>query len=117
MRDNLSLGEIRDANLARLPEFKNSRGRTVHGPDDPPYRLSQWSNAVAGEVGALCNLVKKVEREDFNLVEVQRALARECADIILYLDLFAYAAGIELGEAVREKFNLVSDRIDSEVRL
>ena len=37
-------------------------------------------------------------------------LAKELADVIIYADLLAHAANIDLGQAVVDKFNEVSVR-------
>ena len=57
---------------------------------------------MAGEVGELCNLLKKIRRgEDIDPEDVEM----EMADVAIYLDLVAHHAGIDLGEAIRHKFN------------
>jgi NTP pyrophosphatase (non-canonical NTP hydrolase) len=48
---------------------------------------------------------------------VQSILAEEIADVVCYADLLAARAGIDLGEAVRRKFNKVSEKRKSEVKL
>jgi NTP pyrophosphatase (non-canonical NTP hydrolase) len=87
----------------------------------PKYRVcveewvaSDWSNALAGETGEFCNLVKKVRVGENIDTE---ALAKELADVVIYADLCAQHFGIDLGEAVTRKFNEVSLRVGSEERL
>jgi NTP pyrophosphatase (non-canonical NTP hydrolase) len=61
--------------------------------------------------GAALNLSKKLARQRMGLrgsTTSIDALAMELADIVLTVDLFAEDAGIDLGEAVRTKFNKVS---------
>lgn len=74
-------------------------------------------NAVAGEVGEAANEIKKIERGDFTLDERREFLGKEFADVAIYLSIVAWRAGIDLGEAIIEKFNEVSERVDSDVRL
>lgn len=84
------------------------------------WELTDWSNAIAGEAGELCNLVKKIKRrlpKDPTLEEARDDLRYELADIVMYVDLLAHQLDIDLSEAVREKFNIVSDRLGSDVRL
>lgn len=85
------------------------------------WKISEWSNAVAGEVGELCNLCKKVDRGDFiTRVEkenVRNAIAKEAADIVIYLDLLCTREEINLEEAIASKFNEVSVRIGSEIKI
>lgn len=102
----LSFAALRETNVRRcLDAFKQSL-------DD--WSLLEWAGAAAGEVGELANLCKKLRRgEDVPL----REIGYEAADAVIYLDLLCAAAGIDLGAMVREKFNVVSDRRGSEVRL
>ena len=43
--------------------------------------------------------------------------AKEFADIVTYLDILAMRAGIDLGKATMDKFNEVSKRVGSTVRI
>lgn len=61
--------------------------------------------------GAVLNLSKKLARQRMGLrgtTTSNEALAAELADVVLTADLLAEDAGIDLGEAVRAKFNKVS---------
>jgi len=116
MRSHLSFAVLRAANVARLPRFKDAKGRVVlHKPDGSDWLLSQWSNAVCGELGELANLIKKIERGDFTLDEKREELGKEIADVLTYLDILAFRAGVDLGAATVEKFNEVSDRVGAGV--
>lgn len=107
---------LRDANTKRLPQFKNSKGQPAHSkPDGSDWSLGEWCNAVTGELGEAANLIKKVQRGDYTLEECRQDLADEFADIVTYLDILAMRAGVDLGEAVRSKFNMVSRRVGSDV--
>lgn len=81
------------------------------------WSLSDWAVAMAGECGEACNVVKKYRRfqdgtntakDPQTVDEIRDALAAELADTVIYADLLAARAGIDLGDAVREKFNAVS---------
>lgn len=92
-----------------------------HPPTGDDWTLGDWSNAVCGEVGELANVVKKLRRHEgghatsYNTPEVAELRARfaeEVADVLLYLDLLAWKAGVtpaELRATLRDKFNLVSN--------
>lgn len=66
---------------------------------------------LAGEVGELCNMVKKLERMKMQLpgshVEV-RHLAMELADVVIVADLIADKLNVDLKRAITEKFNHTS---------
>ncbi len=114
----LTFGELRRANLMRMPQFKNKNGERAHSKDDgSDWALSAWCNAVCGELGEAANLIKKIERGDYTLEEKREELAREFADVVTYLDILASRAGVDLGEATALKFNEVSERVGSTVRL
>jgi NTP pyrophosphatase (non-canonical NTP hydrolase) len=88
------------------------------------WSLSDWGVALAGECGEVCDVIKKLNRVRDGMggnkrapTELRSDLADEIADTYLYLDLLAQAAGIDLGEAVKRKFNAVSDRMGFPERL
>lgn len=83
------------------------------------WDLPRWGNAVAGETGEMCNIIKKIDRGDFSLEEAKKTevLADEIADIIIYLDLLSQKAGIDIGAAIVNKFNKKSDDIGSDIKI
>lgn len=114
----LSFETLREANKLRLPTFKNAKGEPAHAKaDGSDWKLSAWSNAVLGELGEAANIIKKIERGDMSLEEARPALAEEFADVVTYLDLLATQAGIFLGVATYNKFNKVSKRVKSPIRM
>lgn len=72
--------------------------------------ISDWAMALTGELGELCNFLKKSNRGEY--VDAKN-IEYELADIQIYLDLLAYKLDVDLEKAVREKFNIVSDRVNS----
>lgn len=128
----LTLGCLREANVARLPRFKNAKGQPAHSkPDGSDWKLTEWVNATAGEVGEMAEMVllaqmvrqlgsignttKKVERGDVTLEEVRAKLADEMADVLTYLDILAFRAGIDLSAATIDKWNRISARVGVEI--
>lgn len=98
--------ELREKNLRRCEE-KFHPSVKDWGPTD-------WACAIAGEVGEMCNLIKKKKRGD----EIdERDVGKEIADIVIYADLLATRYGFKLEDLVRDKFNEVSDRVDSDLKL
>lgn len=115
---SLTFQELRKANLKRLPQFRNSKGDFAHEKSDgSDWSLNDWMTAVTGEVGEAANILKKVRRGDLDINEARYSLKKEFADILIYLDIIAFQAGIELEEAVVEKFNEVSDRVGADIYL
>jgi NTP pyrophosphatase (non-canonical NTP hydrolase) len=75
---------------------------------------SDWATALAGEVGEACNLIQKLRRgEPIDL----DAIADELADAVMNADLLCQRLGLDLGAAVRRKFNAISRRLGSEITL
>ena len=115
---DLTFGTLRLANALRLPQYKNRHGQLAHSKaDGSDWSPAQWLQAVVGELGEYANLRKKFERGDVDADEFKRQAADELADVVTYLDLLAMQLGIDLGAATRDKFNRVSERVGSSVRI
>jgi NTP pyrophosphatase (non-canonical NTP hydrolase) len=109
---------LRDANLKRMPQFKNCHGEPAHSkPDGSDWSPAQWLQAVTGELGEYANVRKKYERGDLTHEQFMAQAAGELADTVTYLDILASQLGIDLGAAVVDKFNRVSERVGSNVFL
>lgn len=93
--------------LETLKELNIKRCEQAFGHSVASWSPIEWAVAVAGEVGELCNAIKKQHRGD-DLPDTE--VAKEMADIVIYLDLLATCKGIDLSQAIKEKFNEVSDR-------
>lgn len=107
----LSFGELRNANSVRSDIYWNR-----------VYTPAQWMTAMVGEVGELANKLADRWKYQHDMPNNKGAIAKEeiaheMADIICYLDHLARATDVDLGEAVRTKFNLVSDRLGSDIKL
>jgi NTP pyrophosphatase (non-canonical NTP hydrolase) len=106
----LTFTELRDASASRRDRW--------HGPDTVPWTGADWSNAMCGEAGEAANVVKKLRRHetgtasdhDPSVDDLRGMLGLELADVVAYLDLLATYYGLDLGECVAAKFNLVSRR-------
>lgn len=77
------------------------------------WSLAEWSCALFGEAGEMCNEVKKVFRGDGNIENV----TKEIADIVTYADLFCSALGVKLEDILKSKFNEVSEKKNSNIRI
>lgn len=102
---------VREVNVERCNVW-HPRGINSWSPAD-------WGIAVMGEAGEMCNVIKKLKRLEDGLgnkqgphtrEEAVAMLADEIADTFTYLDLLAASFGIDLLEAVRSKFNRISER-------
>jgi len=78
------------------------------------WQPERWALAIAGETGELCNLIKKKIRGD----KIDDAdILKEIADIVTYCDLLCTRMNADLGAVVIAKFNEVSDRVGSDIKL
>jgi len=118
LKTGLTFNQLRDANISRIPKFKNKHGEPAHShPLGKDWTPSQWLQAIVGELGEYANKRKKFERGDIGPEEFNKEAAKELADVQIYLDILAFQLGINLGAATTEKFNEVSDRFDCDVKL
>ena len=111
---SLTFEDLRKANTARQSHWGGSENWT----------LADWSNALAGEVGEACNVVKKIRRPQLGTIgnmstaqDYQDQLESEIGDVLIYLDLLAKAAGLDLDRAVMRAFNEKSEALEMPIRL
>lgn len=108
----LSFAKLREANTKRLPLFTNGQGQKAHPDNDPnPWTVADWVVALVGEVGELCNNLKKVRRGDFGQGFMRDKIVQEIADVQIYLDLLAKELDIDLGAATKKTFNAKSKQL------
>lgn len=113
----LKFEDLRRANVARLPQFRNRKGEIVHLPDGSDWTPAQWGQAVTGEWGEYASWRKQYERGDIDEETFKREAGKELADVITYIDILAYRLGIDLGDALISKFNEISERVSADVFL
>jgi NTP pyrophosphatase (non-canonical NTP hydrolase) len=66
--------------------------------------------ALAGEVGELANIAKKLERGDLSYEHAMKLLEAEAADVLIYLLKLSYQTSIDLEEAFLAKQRVNSAR-------
>jgi NTP pyrophosphatase (non-canonical NTP hydrolase) len=128
-----------DLTFSALSRANKRRCEGVFHPIDA-WSMTDWMTAVAGEVGEAANLIKKARRAegkeeaellDYDLgldfpydnpdtdtdparyITGREAIGYELADAVIYIDLLCQRLGIDLGEMVTRKFNIVSRRRQS----
>lgn len=126
--ERLSFWTLQQANRARLPQFKDKHGNICHSkPDGSDWTPAQWLQAMIGELGEYANVRKKFERGDLTFGEYEVLAEKELADVQTYFSILclralddgtmAHPDGVDLGQAVTDKFNEVSERVGSTVRI
>jgi len=96
--------DLRMANVTRDFEWGNTDGEI-----DLTFRGLE----LAGEVGEVCNQIKKFERHLRCLVGGDpniEHLEDELGDVVICADLVAMQLHIDLSEAVKRKFNKTSEK-------
>lgn len=103
-----TLQQLKTANRLRCPKFG-------HGGIEG-WEIEKWMLGLSGEVGEMANIIKKVIRGD-DIENSKELIAKEAADVATYLDMACQRLGIDLATAIIDKFNEVSERVGSEVRM
>ena len=111
----LTFRELRDVSASRC-----ARWHPVSA-----WSLSDWGVAMGGEAGEALNVIKKLNRIRDGIVgnkglteeALLHKLAEELADTVIYADLLATAAGIDLEGVIVKKFNKVSEENNFPERL
>lgn len=131
--NKLTFEQVREANLKRLPQFRDRQGNLAHSKaDGSDWSIERWMNAFYGECGEASGELKKAARGDYGTwakscfdnghlkelpADVKLKIQREFADILTYLDLAASQLDTDLGDAFIEKFNVVSARVKSDITI
>jgi NTP pyrophosphatase (non-canonical NTP hydrolase) len=105
---NGALEQLENINTERAKLFSDYR---YFDEKNPLY----YANAAAGEMGELCNMLKKYLRDypeqakdkDGSPINPY-AICLEAADVIIYLELFCSIWGYSLSSLLQTKFNEVS---------
>ncbi len=113
-----------DLTFATLRQINTTRTDCLQRGANRAWTLVDWSNAMAGEAGEVCNVTKKMQRH-LDGVPMNREAAdtlpeklkAEIGDVALYLDLLATAAGFTLEECIRKAFNGKSDELGLDFHL
>lgn len=112
--ERLTFARLRDANVRRC-----------EAPDGFNHPLAawnalEWAGAMCGEAGEACNVAKKMRRLETGVTHrtqeadadiLRMKLADELGDVVIYADLLAQRAGLDLGKCVAKKFDRTSSEI------
>jgi NTP pyrophosphatase (non-canonical NTP hydrolase) len=108
MKRPLTFDRLRVQNVARCREcFYPVESRSA----------TDWACALAEETGEVARICVRLRNGKLTRAQARALLAGELADVVTYVDLLADRCGIDLDDAVREKFAEVSRRVASPRRL
>ena len=108
--EEITLTDLRGANVSRQREW------------DPTGKITPdfFALELAGEVGELLNVYKKLMRHKLELPgsrATREDLENELADVLIVLDLFAMRMDVDLTTALKRKFNATSDKLKLSTKL
>lgn len=107
---NNTFDSLRKANAVRQAEWDG----------DSKIDLAYRAMELGGEVGEALNICKKLVREQRGIAGSRATidqLAEELADVVICVDLICMAEGIDLWEAVKDKFNKTSEKVGLKTRI
>lgn len=100
----IAFNDLRDANARRADEIDDRKHAISY------YSGQHWVCGLASELGEVADIIQDAARGK-TLYEDVEHLAEEIADVVIYADLLAQRYGINLGDAVRRKFNKTSEKL------
>jgi hypothetical protein len=112
--NHLTFAHLRRANVARCEELYR---------DVTDWSPLEWTNALGAEYGQICKMMKRLSEHEkrpriWALTDRQRQKLQDLlADLVIFADLLADRTAIDLGLAVKLRFNEVSEANHSEHRL
>lgn len=75
---------------------EHNRARSASIQTNPPWGTKQFAVALLGEVGEMCDMIKKYNRLGGEITEHgydRKALGAEIADTLIYMDVFYETVG------------------------
>lgn len=119
--------ETRDTSLTleQIGKISWQRALKWH-EEDAPWTPERWVTAIAGELGEMANITKKLFRARDGAVGITQGVTiemlkdeerKEWADTMHYMILFAKAQGWDMSDALREVFNAKSKQLGFVERL
>lgn len=88
--------------------------------------ITFWTTAITGELGELCNMIKKIERVKHGGIDggttytaaniSKENIEEEIGGIFIYLNLLCSRLGIDMEEAIIQTFNKKSEEYGFEER-
>lgn len=108
-----------DLSMRGFQLINDARADMWHENGSENWSLADWGNALAGETGEACNLIKKVRRiqtgtggntKGETMDQLVADIGVELADVVTYAFLTATMVGCNLQDAIVKKFNEVSEK-------
>lgn len=89
----LTLSLLAEANMKRLPLFKNRHGELAHNRSNgSDWTVAQWLQALVGELGEFAEVRLRYESGEINAEVYKQRAEEELADVMTYLSILAKRA-------------------------
>lgn len=109
IKTDFTFAQFRTTNVQRRLRWHEGAGRPWVGPD--------WGNETAGEVGEMCNIIKKIQRHydgiqqaGFDYAAAMENLKKEIGDVVICAELVSEFFNLRLEDCVRYAFNKTSEK-------
>jgi len=108
LRDHATFSYVAQANRDRTEQWMGLN----------TWSASDWALATVGELGEVCNIIKKMKRladghpsrRELTMDEYRALIEKEIGDTYVYLDLLAQRLELNMYDCVAKAFNEVSER-------
>lgn len=92
-------------------EYQRKAAKTAVYKDE--HRMTYPALGLTGEAGEIANKVKKILRDDYDLVELtvkEQELAKEIGDVLWYCAALASDLGLDLSKIAQDNLDKLQDR-------
>ncbi len=95
-----------------LDEYQQLALKTAIYSGDDMLDLAHWTLGLVGESGEVAEKVKKVIRDDYAALSVEKKteLAKEAGDVLWYIAVLAQSLGVSLDEIARNNIEKLRSR-------
>lgn len=91
-----------------LSAYQIAAQRTAIYPEDA--KVTYPALGLAGEVGEVCNKIKKVTRDGLSIDDIRPDLFKELGDVLWYLSALAYDLNISLENLAAQNLEKLQTR-------
>lgn len=103
--------DLKQITFAQFQELNAKRCNEAFAHDVSGWPPVIWALAICGEAGELANRIKKVKRGEGTYESATREILFEVADVMTYCFMLMSYYGVDAGEVLMEKFDIVSQRV------
>jgi hypothetical protein len=110
-KNGVTFDQLTAANLARVTQGVNGVPSLI------AWDMQDWIIALGASYGGLLQIIKEIRSDRLGDYEAAREIGRKLADVVIYCDLTASRADLELSRCVISRFNEKSREFNSPITL